>query len=463
MEGGFGAIAAAAAIVVVAASGGAQVPASGGTPPDELRQLRQQIVSERQRLDEQQRALEASRARLDSLERALVNRTSPPPSMTASTAQIVRQPAAGAATTPQRQAALTPGAVPLPSAPPASAGTPGSSAPAIQPVGEAPTEQRQVQVAVLAEQGGIITRQGRLTLQADLEYARADRNRVVFRGVEIPQSVLIGVFDINESRQDVLTAAVVGRLGLTSRLEINGRIPYVYRSDKSVLAPVADPNQPNAGQIDGGVSDGGIGDVDFGVRYQFTNGGNGSPYLIAGLQAIAPTGTNPFAVDRDVLGNALEAATGAGFWGLSPSLTAILPTDPGVLFGSLGYTRNFGRDIGEMIGSSYIERVRPGDERSASAGLAISLNPRTSLSLGYAHTWSTGTRTRLRVQDAQTGALGDAVSRKTRDLQLGRFLFGVSYRVSPRTTVNWNVELGATDDATDVRTSLRIPFVLDAF
>ncbi|MBP6031420.1 MAG: hypothetical protein KA533_08325 [Sphingobium sp.] len=59
--------------------------------------------------------------------------------------------------------------------------------------------------------------------------------------------------------------------------------------------------------------------------------------------------------------------------------------------------------------------------------------------------------------------MGNPMTTNSRDLQLGRFLFGVSYRSSPRTTINWNVEMGATDDATDLRTSLRIPFTLNAF
>jgi hypothetical protein len=45
----------------------------------------------------------------------------------------------------------------------------------------------------------------------------------------------------------------------------------------------------------------------------------------------------------------------------------------------------------------------------------------------------------------------------SRDLQIGRYMFGVSYRVGPTTTLNWAVEIGATDDATDVRTVLRVP------
>ena len=441
--GGLGMPAAHAQATSIAAAPGAAAADPGG----ELAELRRQIAVERAALDQQQRALDAQRGRLEGLERTMVARLGGP---------APRLPSQSGTQT----AAVTPGSVPLPPSPPP---PPPGGAVGVQPVGQAPTDQRQVQVAVLAEQGGIITQRGRLTVEGDLEYARADRNRVVFRGIEIPSSVLIGVFDINESRQDVLTAAGVVRLGVTNRLEVNGRIPYVYRSDKSVLAPVSDPSMPNAGQIAKPVKDGGLGDIDFGVRYQFTNGTNGHPYLIAGVQAIAPTGSNPFTVRRDTLGNALEAATGAGFWGVSPSLTAILPTDPAVLFGTLGYTVNFGRNIDRMIGSAFISRVRPGDEPSASLGIALSLNPRTSISFGYAHTWAFGTRTRLQTLDPRNNTLSDPQNTKTRDLQLGRFLFGVSYRTSPRTTINWNVEVGATDDATDVRTTLRIPFSFDAF
>jgi hypothetical protein len=107
--------------------------------------------------------------------------------------------------------------------------------------------------------------------------------------------------------------------------------------------------------------------------------------------------------------------------------------------------------------------VTPGGAPAVSLGVAISLNPRTSISLGYAQTVALGTSTRLRTIDPQSGAISDPIDVSTRTLQLGRLLFGVSYRTSPATTINWNVELGATDDATDVRTTLRIPLNLTLF
>ncbi|MBB6505411.1 hypothetical protein F4693_002399 [Sphingomonas endophytica] len=438
---------------LIAAPAAAQQPVSPATAAmpaavDDGDELRRTLAAERQELDRQQRALDEQRARIDRLEARLSGR--------------------GDAGTQVAQTALPPGGVPLPASPPpapppSAAASTASAGTQVQTVGEAPSDQRQVQVAVLSEQGGIITKAGRATVEVNFEYARADRNQVVFRGVQIPEAVLIGVFDINQSRQDVLTVGTVGRLGLTSRLEINGRLPFVYRSDKSVLAPVANPTEPNAGQLDRPVSGANIGDIDFGLRYQFTDGNNGAPYLIAGVQAVAPTGTDPFRVPRDALGNALKGATGAGFWGVTPNLTAILPSDPAVLFATLGYTYNFARTINRQIGAAFIERVAPGSQPSASAGIAIALNPRTSLSFGYAQTWALGTKTRVRALNQTTQELGDAMTAESRDLQIGRLLFGVSYRTSPTTTLNWNVEVGATDDAADVRTTLRIPFTFNAY
>jgi hypothetical protein len=427
-------------LAAVAASAAAPPPAT----PDDTLALRTEIAAERDRLDAQQKALDAERQRLRDLEARLEARLGPAP-----TPPPVQQ-ASAAPPPPPADAA------PLPPSPPAPAPIGG-----VQTVGEAPTDQRQVQVAVLPSQGGIITRKGRLTLEGDLEYSHAENNSVIFRGIGVDAAVLIGVFDINKSRQDVVTSAFVSRYGLTDRLELNARVPFVYRSDKTVLAPVSDPSTPNAGQLNRPVIDADLGDVEFGARYQLTSGRDGAPYLIAGVQAVAPTGRGPFSIPYDSFGNALKAATGSGFWGITPNVTAILPTDPAVLFATLGYTFNIGRSYDTMIGPARVEHVSPGGEPNASFGVAISLNPRTAISLGYAHTMAFGTRTLLRTVDSQTGEPGPLTSSKTRSLQLGRLLFGVSYRVSPVTTINWAIEAGVTDDAPDVRATLRIPINFD--
>ncbi len=331
----------------------------------------------------------------------------------------------------------------------------------LERVGEAPEDSdRPIELAVLDSRGSVVTRRGQLTGEVQFDYARSDRSRAVFRGVELVEAVLVGVFDINESRQDVLTESLALRYGLTDRLEIGARLPLIYRSDASIVAPVAgSTNNDEAATIDNSVKGSGIGDLEITARYQLVDGQPGVPFIIANLQGVFPTGSDPFAVPRDELGRSLEAATGAGFYGISPSLTAILPSDPVVLFGTLGYTFNLGKDVDTVIPPVRISYVDPGDALSASAGIGISFNQRTTLNLGYAHSWAFGTLSTTELLEPTPQWPGDRQT-VSRDLQIGRLLFGVTYRATDRASVNWSVEIGATEDATDLRTSLRFPFVL---
>ena len=331
----------------------------------------------------------------------------------------------------------------------------------VGPVGQAPEDfDRPPEVAVLGDRGSVVTRAGQLTGEIQLDYARADRNRALFRGIEVVESVLVGVFDINESRQDVLTAAASLRYGLFDKLEVGAKLPFVYRSDKSVLAPImGSTGNDSSATIDSSSRGQGIGDLELSARYQLTGARHGWPFLIGNMQVVVPTGTNPFKVPRDAMGRALNAATGSGFWGVTPSMTAILPSDPAVLFATIGYTKNFGHGVDTVIPPVMITRVTPGDALSASAGIGVALNQRTSFNLGYAHSWTFGTRTTTRLL-TPNATWSDEMTSRARDLQIGRLLFGVTYRTSDRTSINWSVEVGATDDATDLRTVLRIPVVL---
>jgi hypothetical protein len=362
---------------------------------------------------------------------------------------VVSGPPSPVATVAQGSTPGDPASLPVPTAVP------------LERVGQAPEdEDRPIQIAVLDNQGSVVTRRGALTGELQFDYARADRNRAVFRGVELVEAVLVGVFDINESRQDVLTASASLRYGLTDRFEIGVRLPYVYRSDNSILAPVSG-STPNDGAatIDSSTKGNGIGDLEVMARYQLIGGGRDRPYVIGNVQAVFPTGSDPFAIRRDELGRALNAATGAGFYGITPSVTAVLPSDPVVLFGTLGYTFNLGKNVNTQIPPVIIDFIDPGDAVSGSAGVGISFNERTTLNFGYAHTWAFGTLTRTRLIEPTPQWPGTRET-TSRDLQIGRFLFGVTYRVNDRASVNWSVEVGATEDATDLRTVFRLPLTL---
>ena len=327
-------------------------------------------------------------------------------------------------------------------------------------VGQAPEDAEQpIEIAVLDNTSSVVTPQGRLIAEAQFDYARADRSRAVFRGVELAEVVLIGVFDINESRQDILTGSLGLRYGVANRLELGARLPLIYRNESSIVAPVpGSTGNDEARTIENSLDGYGIGDLEVTARYQLIDGRNGAPYVLANLQGVFPTGNGPFSVPRDELGRALKVATGAGFYSISPSVTAILPSDPVVLFGTLGYNFNLGKSIDTVIPPVRVTHVDPGDAITASAGIGISFNQRTTLNLGYAHNWVFGTQTTTALLDPTPDWPGtrEIVSR---ELQLGRLLFGVTYRINDRTSLNWAVEVGATEDAPDLRTSLRVPFI----
>lgn len=405
----------------------------------ELAQARAEIAAQRRQIEQQEVRVRALEARMGALAATPVG--PPPPAA---------QPPSAVA---QASAAATPGdPATMVSAVPA---TP------VESVGTRPMERdRPPEVAVLGSEGSVVTRKGQLTGELQFDYARADRNRALFRGIEIVESVLVGEFNINESRQDIITGSAALRYGLTDRLELGVRLPFVQRWDTSVLVPVqGSTNNDAAREIDSSTSGNGIGDIEMSARYQILTGRRGLPYLVGNLQVVAPTGSDPFGIRRLATGEATKAATGAGFWGVSPSVTAILPSDPAVLFGTIGYTRNFGRNVDTVITPVRINYVKPGDALSFSAGIGIALNERTSINLGYAHTWAFGTRTRTSL--IEPGPMDpDFVESTSRDLQLGRLLFGVTYRATDRASINWSVEVGATDDAADVRSVLRLPLIL---
>lgn len=426
----------------------ADAPTPGTAAPTaaDLSALQEQINAQRREIADQRRVLDAQEDHLRKLEDALLDTMR---------ATGIPRPQFGQA------GASAPDWTALPDTSPASTAFAAQPAEGVSTVGAKPTERPPVQeVAVLAEQGSVLTRAGRLTVEPTLEYARDDRNRFVFRGIEIPQSVLVGVFDINESHQDVFTASAVVRYGLTNRIEVGVKVPWVYRNDAAVLVPlVQNPPQSEAGTVNTSVDGTGLGDIELMGRYQINDGTGGWPFLTANVQVIVPTGSSPFEVPRTALGNATKSATGFGFWGVQPSLTAIMPTDPATLFGVIGYNWNFGKDQDVRISDAQIDHVTPGSGPNMTFGLGLALNERTSVSFAYAHNWLFPTKSTIRPVTIKNGipTLGDPLTTETRDLQIGRFLFGISYRVNQRTMINWTMEMGATDDATDLRTSLRIP------
>lgn len=314
-----------------------------------------------------------------------------------------------------------------------------------QTVGAPPPESREPapQMAALPESIGVLTPPGKIIFDPSLEYSNTSGNRLVFRGVEIVTGVQIGVIEASDTDRDSVTATLAARMGLTNRLEVEARVPYLYRHDEITTLAQRDDTITRTTSLEGA----NIGDIELAARYQMTDGRNGWPIMVGNLRYKSNTGKGPFDVARDEFGIATKLPTGSGFWGLEPSLTFLMPSDPAVLFATLGYLYHAPDTIDKEINGVTIGEVDPGDSINASLGFGFAVNQNFSFSLGYRHSYIKPTRTQF-----------NGLWQESDDLQAGSVQMGLSYRFNERNTVNTSFEFGITEDAPDARIVFRMPF-----
>jgi len=240
------------------------------------------------------------------------------------------------------------------------------------------------------------------------------------------------------------------RYGLSPRLELQASIPYVYRNDRVTTVATQNNSISREKELLGY----GLGDVELAARYQINSGSGGAPVFVGNLRVKPPTGEGPYDVNYDDGGIATELAVGSGFWGVEAGVTAIFPTDPAVIFGSLSYLYNIPDNVDKSFARDaiYVGKVDPGDSIQASIGFGLALNPRFSFSLGYSHAYYFPSHSWI-------GSTARSVQRQpTQSIQVGTLNLGLSYRVNDRITLNNNFQFGMTSDAPDMRVVLRVPY-----
>ncbi len=320
-----------------------------------------------------------------------------------------------------------------------------------KPVGQAPpgaTEKpRPPEIPRLSDTvGGVLTRKGNIVVEPSMYYAYTSNDRVFLDTFTFLPAIAIGLIDLRAVKRHSFVGALGARYGVTDRLEVEFKVPYVYRDDTQRSRPVS----IGAGADETFNANGnGIGDLEFAGRYQLSNGSGGRPVLVGNVVATAPTGKSPFEVKfvqaQGVPGATFptELPTGAGYFSFQPSLTALYPTDPAVFFGNLSYSYN--AETGTSIG-----KVNPGDAIGFSFGMGFGINERSSYSLGYSH---------KHVLESQIN--GATIQGST--LDIGQLLVGYSFKYSKRTTFNLSLGIGTTTDAQDVTLNFRIPMTFGLF
>jgi hypothetical protein len=355
--------------------------------------------------------------------------------------------------------------VPAPLPPQPRPDQPGVPAPApVQPAAPAQAQNssrqqpnRPPEVAPIGDQPGVLTAPGTYVLEPSMQYGYSSSNRVALVGYTVIPALLIGLVDVREIKRNTFTTAITGRTGISNRMEVEVKVPYVYRSDATVSREIF---TGTAVERVFDTTGKGMGDVEVAGRYQLNNGGADKGYYIAGLRYKSRTGRDPFEVITDCerrcigenvtgTGLPLDLPTGSGFHSLQGTLTWLYPSDPAVFFGNLSYVHNFKRDdVTRLVRNGEREplgSLQPGAVLGFNFGMGLALNDKASLSLGYDHS----TIGRMR----QNGATSIGSVRT----QLGTLLLGYSYRLSPQRSLNIAVGAGVTRDTPDVTLTLRLP------
>ena len=306
------------------------------------------------------------------------------------------------------------------------------------------------------DQPGILTPKGKFVLEPSLQYVYSSSNRVALVGYTIIPALLIGLVDVREVKRNTVTGALTTRYGLSNRLELEARLPYVYRSDATISREIftgsaADNAFNNSGKA--------MGDIEVAARYQLNEGGPNRPYFLGSLRFKSRTGKDPFEVVTDCVtrctanttgtGLPLDLPTGSGFYSLQPGVTWLFPSDPAVFFGGINYTYNFKRsNVSRQVLNGEREAigtVEPGGIFGINFGMGLALNDKSSLSMGVDLN-SVG-RTRQN---------GVPVRGSVRT-QLASLLMGYSYRYSDKTAFSITVGAGLTRDTPDLSLTLKIP------
>lgn len=413
--------------IVAAVSAGGQARAAVPPDPDvaaQLKSLEEELKAQRALISQQSDTIERQQQEIDDLKERL------------STDSLTELHGKGLV---QGQAEPPP---PPENAPPATQ----TASPALpdQPVGEAPNLPTvEAKVQALPEGQGVLTPRGYFVFEPSMEYTSSSTNRLVFRGIELVPGIQIGVIEASDADRDTLIGTATLRYGVTNRLELEARIPYLYRHDRIRVVQQRDQQIVRAIAL----RDDNIGDVELAARYQINRPVGQKPIYIASLRVKTDTGTSPFEIPFDQFGIATGLATGSGFWAVQPGINFLLPSDPAVIFGGLAYLYHIPRDINREIGGVFVGHVDPGDAITANLGFGFALNPRFSFSLGYKHSYIFPTDTEI----------NDTIQRSTR-LQVGSLTLGLSYRFTQKQTVNIGFEFGVTADAPDVSIAIRLPF-----
>ncbi|WP_296655671.1 hypothetical protein [Paraburkholderia sp.] len=321
---------------------------------------------------------------------------------------------------------------------------------------EAQPQRTQAEQAVVErEHAPLFDR--RLTLDWGISDTYYDRRQLQLSGFLALDAIFLGNINLGETKSHQLQADLDTRYGLTDRISVDVDVPYIYRHSSFIIGGAGGA----AGTLsDASVNSSDIGDVTFGVYYQFLKETNNLPDVVGSLRVKTPTGSSPFGIklvqisaDNTNLVAPTRLPTGTGFWNITAGLSVLKTYDPVVLFGSFSYTYNIARsfaDISSVVGQVEPADVKLGDIYQFGGGVALAFSDKDSASISYTMAISPQSQTK-----APGGAWASVPGSQTTASVLN---FGLNHVVNKHLTINGAVAVGLTPDAPNFVVGVRFPY-----
>jgi hypothetical protein len=305
---------------------------------------------------------------------------------------------------------------------------------------ERPKPQKPLE-QLLLEQGAILLRRGTLQIEPSIDYTHFSNDRVAISGLTIFEAIIIGFIRVDKLDRDLVTGTLTGRYGLLDRVQVEAKVPYVYRHDRETLA--VGTGEQRERNIDGSA----IGDVEASILGQVFIGTEAIPDVILKLRGRFPTGRSPFDVETEQTAGGTrlkEVPTGNGFFTINPGITLVWRTDPVVFFIGGGYSFNLQRNF------SGFGKVDPGDTVEVFAGLNLAVSERVAVNLSFV--------------DQITGSTKqDGKSRSGTSFTDARLILGSSVGLRPNMSLVFSVGVGLTRESPDYSVTISLPISFSLF
>ncbi|MGF6755357.1 hypothetical protein [Paraburkholderia sp. GAS42] len=473
-----------AAVLLLALSQGAGAQALAGQSVEERLNTLMRVV------DEQQRQIHSLERQVTNLEMAQRGRGAPGYGGPAGSEAVAEQPGADGLPVPLPPLAqVTPGApapggstgtatgVPVnPPAPdsgssgvPAGTGTTPATAGTSGPAGTAGTDGTIGQTQKAAEpvrtpaEEAVMQREHaplfdhKLTLDWGISDTYYDRRQLQLSGFLALDAIFLGNINLGQTKSHQVIADLDTRYGLTDRISVDVDVPYIYRHSDFIVGGAGGAANTLS---DASVNSNAIGDVNFGIYYQFLKETNNFPDVVGSLRVKAPTGTSPFGIkvvqltpDNTNLVAPSKLPTGTGFWNITAGMSVLKTYDPVVLFGSVSYTYNIARsfaDISSVSGQTQPATVKLGDIVQFGGGVALAFSDKDSASISYTMAIEPSSKTK------SPGS--DYVKVPGSETTASVLNFGLNHVVNRHLTINGAVSVGLTPDAPNFVVGVRFPY-----